>query len=540
MQGPKRYLLLRHHWGYYKEVTLLLSMNRHLPLPPCPHEKNWEICDPAFDPESLWNSESMRLVKEAAKRKVFCCNGYYIKAFKLGYGAISFFRDPARKEWTIATKLHIGSHTAPPAAYGRSGGWSYFAASEIEGPDLDSFLCEDWPSLTKTQRKGVINLFSQFIADISEIGVFQPDFHLNNVIFDKRKERFVLIDLHRARLADRPLNIRERMDQLSYITPPLWEKVRKREILEFTSLLSQKWPELKNRKRRYWIQERALKRMRQHWDKRGTRKILKKTIKIRYGKIFMLRSEQCPEHLSNLLLSFVKNPEKFQSPEKILKNSRHTLCLKVSTESTKYFLKAYRSSGNLKSISYLFKTPRVLRAWHTSRNLILRHISTPFPLVAIHTGNPWGSIYGAMLSPWIEAGDSNTIFIKKTLKQRKQGKRLIKDLAYFLWQMHEKGIFHGDCKITNFRFNPADKNQFTVFDLDSTRIKKAVKDRDRISDITNMCASMEMWKIREHITHDFLMHYIRLHIPWEKENTKLLKNMSERVEARLKRKRNAF
>jgi hypothetical protein len=199
------------------------------------------------------------------------------------------------------------------------------------------------------------------------------------------------------------------------------------------------------------------------------------------------------------LLSFVKHPEKFQSPENILKNSRHTLCLKISTESTKYFLKAYRSSGNLKSIFYLFKTPRVLRAWHTSRNLLLRHISTPLPLVAIHTGNPWKSIYGAMLSPWIEAGDTNTILIKQTLKHRKQGDRLIKDLAYFLWQMHEKGVFHGDCKITNFCFNPAGKNGLTVFDLDSTRIRNALKDKERISDITDMCASMEMWRIKEHI-----------------------------------------
>ena len=32
-------------------------MNRHLPLPPCPSEKNWEICDSAFYPESLWGSD---------------------------------------------------------------------------------------------------------------------------------------------------------------------------------------------------------------------------------------------------------------------------------------------------------------------------------------------------------------------------------------------------------------------------------------------------------------------------------------------------
>ena len=489
-------------------------MNRHLLLPPCPPRKNWEICDSAFDPESLWNSESLRLVKEAAKRKVFCSKGYYIKAFKLGYSAISPFRDPARKEWKIATRLHIGSHTAPPAAYGRSIGWSYFAASEIEGPDLESFLCEEWPRLTRTQKKGVINLFSQFIAGISELGVFQPDFHLNNVIFGTRKERFVLLDLHRARLADRPLNARERMDQLSYIMPPLWEKVRKRELMEFTSLLSRKWPELKSRKQRYWIQERAFKRMRRHWDKRGIRRILQKTVRTRHGKTILLRSEQCPEYLPGLLISFVKHPEKFQSPENILKNSRHTFCLKISTESTEYFLKAYRSSGNLKSISYLFKKPRVLRAWHISRNLLLRNISTPFPLAAIHTGNPWRSIYGAMLLPWIDAGDSNTILIKKTLKQCKQGDRLIKDLTYFLWEMHEKGVFHGDCKISNFYFDLSSPTTFTIFDLDGAKIKKRLSDRERLSDLINLCASLEWWEVRDKLTKQIFEYYTRRCINW--------------------------
>jgi hypothetical protein len=113
-------------------------MNCHLPLPPCPPEKNWEICDQAFDPESLWNSESMRLVKEAAKRKVFCCKGYYIKAFRLGHSAFSLFRDPAKKEWKIATRLHIGGHTAPPAAYGKSGCWSYSFSSRISTSIISS------------------------------------------------------------------------------------------------------------------------------------------------------------------------------------------------------------------------------------------------------------------------------------------------------------------------------------------------------------------------------------------------------------------
>jgi tRNA A-37 threonylcarbamoyl transferase component Bud32 len=507
-------------------------------LPPCPLKKNWKIFDVAFDPQLLWNSQNMQLIKEAKRRKVFFCKGYYIKAFKSGYNTFFPFRDLAKKEWKIAARLHIGHHTAPPAAYGKNDRWSYFVTSEIKGPDLESFLGHEWPYLTRTQKKKVIRLFVRFICGISESGVFQPDFHLKNIIFDKYKERFVLLDLHRAKLVNRSLHSDERMDQLTYVLPPMWEKLRQRELIEFTSLLSRIWPELKSRKQRYWIQERAFTRMREHWDKKGIKWILNKTVKSSYGKFIVLRSKQCPDYILGMLISFVKHPEKFQTTGNILKNSRHTLCLKIVNGSTKYFLKAYRSSGHLKSLSYVFKKPRIMRAWHISQNFLLRNVSIPFPLVAIHTGNPWKSIYGAMISSWIKAGDQNTILIKKTLQQDRYGV-LIKNLAYFLWQMHEKGFFHGDCKITNFYFDPVNKHRFTVFDFDSVRIKKAVNDKDRISDIADICASIELWKIRKYITRDFLLQYIRLRIPWEKESSVLLEKLDQKVEARLKRKRHA-
>ncbi len=483
------------------------------PLPMHPNAKGRDAFNADFDLEKLLSSNETLLVKETARRRVYCNGDLFIKVFLLKPSFLRL-RDPGKKEWTLAKALHQHGLTAPPLAHGLSKGLSYFVTQKVIGQDLESFLASTWPNLQLKEKREIIYAFYQLITGLSDAGVFQPDFHLNNVFFDRSRGRFVLLDLHRARLFDRPLNTKERMDQLSYIMPPLWDKIRKREILEFTSLLSQKWPELKSRKQRYGIQERALKRMRRHWDKKGARKILKKTVKTRHDKIVILRSEQCPEHLLNVLLFFIKHPKKFQGPENILKNSRHTLCLKISAKSTKYFLKAYRSSGNLKSISYLFKTSRVLRTWHISRNLLLRHISTPLPLVAIHTGNPWKSIYGAMLLPWIEAGDANINLIKETLKQRKQGDRLIKDLAYFLWQMHEKGVFHGDCKISNFYFDLSSPATFKIFDLDKTKIKRRLSDRERLSDLINLCASLEWWRVRDKLTKQIFEYYTRRYINW--------------------------
>ena len=46
---------------------------------------------------------------------------------------------------------------------------------------------------------------------------------------------------------------------------------------------------------------------------------------------------------------------------------------------------------------------------------------------------------------------------------------------------------------------------------------------------------MEMLRIKEYITHNFLIAYIRLHVLWGKGSAILLKNLSERVETRLKK-----
>jgi tRNA A-37 threonylcarbamoyl transferase component Bud32 len=509
-------------------------MNRHLPLPPCPSEKNWEICDPAFDPESLWNSESMGLVKEAARRKVFCCKGYYIKAFKLAHSAISLFRDPAKKEWKIATRLHIGSLTAPPVAYGKSGCWSYFAASEIKGPNLESFLCDKWPGLTRFQKKEIIKLFAGFLAALSEAGLFQPDFHLNNVIYNSEKRRFFLIDLHRAHFRSRPLMAEERLKQLSYILPPFWGKVSRHEILRFVAILSHDWTELKARSLRYQVQEHAFSRMRRHWSKKGRRRIQGFLKQKRNNRRLLLSSRQTP----NEVIRFIEDLSNKNIPIKksAIKSSRHTMADKVEIGGSPYFLKLYRCSGHLNAGSYLFRTSRAIKTWNISWEFIVRQVPTPLPLAAVDTGDPWNEIYGAAIYVWIDAGRHNTDMIKRTLKDREAAPGFLSKLSGFVWEMHEKGVFHGDCKISNFYFDPSSPTTFKIFDLDGAKIKRQLSDRERLSDLINLCASLEWWRVRDKLTKEIFTYYTRRCINWA-ERQDLLHLLETKVTQKIRKRK---
>lgn len=501
-----------------------------LPMP-----ETWEICDRYFEPGTLWSSQDIEIVKEARNRRVYRSSDLFIKVFRLG-SLVMKLRNHGKKEWIMAQSLHSHGLTASPVAYGRIGEWSYFVAREVPGPTLASFLNSSWPILNHKDKGKVIYSFSQFIVGLSQAGLFQPDFHLNNVMYNQWKNQFFLIDLHSGHRYLRPLNLKERVEQLSYILPPLWGNISPRDMLTFVSMLSREWPELRDRSLRYKVQEKAFWRMRRHCSKRGLRRVKKSLSKINVGKKVIFLSAGTPEEVRHFLHNILN--ETMKDKKTILKNSRHTLSLLVKVAATTYFLKIYRNSSHFKSCLDLFRTSRAERAWNTSWNLIVRQISTPPPLAALDTKNPWNEIYGAVVHPQIGAGKENIEMIKRTLKNPCTAPVFLSKLCGFVWEMHEKGVFHGDCKITNFYFDPRSPAPFTVFDLDGTKIKTRLSDNERLSDLVNLCASLEWWQIRENLTEEVLNLYTSRHITWREKKHRLLKKLQIKVLRRLERKKN--
>ncbi len=464
-----------------------------------------------FDLEKLLSSNETLLVKETPRRRVYCNRDLFIKVFLLKPPVLRL-RDPGKKEWTIAKALHQHGLTAPPLAHGSSKECSYFVTKKAIGQDLESFLESTWPNLQLREKRDVIYSFYQLITELSNAGLFQPDFHLNNVIYDHEKRCFFIIDLHRAHLRSRPLLTKERLKQLSYILPPFWGKVSRREILRLVAILSHDWVELKARSVRFQVQEHAFSRMRRHWSKKGLGRIQRSLKQKRNNKKFLLSSRQTP----NEVIRFIEDLSNKNIPIKkgTIKNSRHTMAVKIEIGGSPYFLKIYRCSGHLNACSYLFRTSRAIKTWNISWEFIVRHIPTPLPLAAVDMGDPWNEIYGAAIYVWIGAGRHNTDMIRKTLKDYEAAPGFLSKLSDFVWEMHEKGVFHGDCKISNFYFDLSSPTTFTIFDLDGAKIKKRLSDRERLSDLINLCASLEWWEVRDKLTKQIFEYYTRRCINW--------------------------
>jgi tRNA A-37 threonylcarbamoyl transferase component Bud32 len=506
-----------------------MSLPSSTPFPPI---KQWDIRDDTFSREDLNN---IVLIKETPFRKVFRSQRFYIKAFRIN-PLRAILDDPSRREYDIALQLHRQRLTARPAAFCRSGKWSYFAALAIEGTELSVFIERQWKQTDRTEKNILIERFATFIAGIARCGVFQPDIHLNNIIYDERQKRFFLIDLHRARKSERELSKKELMAQLSFLLPPFMDKVADRDILACASRIAEKYNLPNTPETRFTITTLAFSNMKRYWRRRGWRKMCRNFRTARKKEGYAFTACCTPLHLTETADDFFRNPYEFTKRYRCtkLKDSRHTLCIRIQPVQSyeSYFLKAYRSSGHMKSLSYLIRKSRTRTAWEKSWQLMMRGIPTPKPLYALSGANPWRPVYGIIIYPWIEDAARKDMSIHNALAKWGEDS-LITRLTRFLWNMHERGICHGDCKITNFAIK--EDMSMEVFDLDSTIISKDVDDNRRLKDLAALCVSLQKRTGSGDITQKTINAYARYHVPWRIRKECLRKRLAE-LSARKQRK----
>ncbi len=519
-----------------------------LPLPTnLPEESSWLLADDRFKPAEIWNPGMAICIKQAEKRLVFRAGNYYAKAFRTGGKLISRLRDPARKEFEIACRLHeCGELTARPAGYASCGQWSYFVQAAAPGMDMRQFLTQRWPNMSGSLRTETCRRFALFLTRLSQAGLYQPDFHLDNILFHPQTLKFTIIDLHRASVTRRcgtALDCRTKIRQLSFVLPPFIETLSLQDIMRCTSFLSKTWKELDRREVRYQIVHKAFSHMRHHWDKRGLRKISRSWNREKLGRLSTVSSESCPQEAANLLASFMRSPEAVISGAETVKNSRHTLCLDMKNGHDRYFIKAYRSSGHLKSVSYLLRPRKALRIWRLSWLIKLRHLPVMMPVAVIQDWNPWHSFYGALIYEW----DRNAAdqpwkdTVRHCLSRQQASGILVRRLAIEIWNMHQRGVFHGDCKITNFMTDH--RGRITgFFDIDSTRLMKRVTDRQRMADVVCMAASLHKLPAEKHVadsvTDMLLCEYIRIHLPWEKKKEVIKGRFDSMLQEKITKSRN--
>ncbi len=498
----------------------------------CPNDSRWIISDNHFNPDIIWKQNNIKLIKESKKRKIIFSGDYYLKFFKTGNVLKRTFRDPAWKEFTIARHLDCYNLTAQPAAWCSQDGWSCFVARHATGINLSIFIERNWHQLTSNQKNKFSKHFANLLIKLANIGFFQPDFHLNNILYDHAACRFTIIDLHRAKLYPKPLSTKIRSKQLALILPQFLDNIPPHYIMQCASRLRTRWTELNCRKTRFDILKASYSNMRKHWTKKGLSRKLNQWNQTSIPGGYIISCPEIGTWVTKLLCEFSKAPVRIlKQHEKILKDSHHTLCFTLTYAGEKVFVKGYRSSGHFKSLSYFLRPPKILKLWERSWLIALRRIPVMVPISMLQHSNPWKTFYGALIYQHdIDAENGRwKQHILEILPNKSHCIRFFKNLAKQLWIMHEKGIVHGDCKISNFIVDPTGRIQ-SFFDVDSVSIVKNTGDRQRLSDIVCMAASLEKLALKHglnrpslSISRELFKCYLFCHIPWEKNATKLEK-----------------
>jgi len=195
--------------------------------------------------------------------------------------------------------------------------------------------------------------------------------------------------------------------------------------------------------------------------------------------------------------------------EKILKKLEtepfEIKCIKKSPSHKNFILKFFsENSPSLFLKAFIprpFKKNRIknyLETFKTLKNLNVSLLEPVFlfwknPQIAFLKKEPF---YGGIVFPYIEKG-----FLKREnlfLDDKKENinYKLIKNLIFFLFKLHEKGIFLKDTKFNNF-FCDSEEN-FKIFDLDGIKFyKKPLSKLERLRDLSTLAMSLEWEKIAE-------------------------------------------
>ena len=428
----------------------------------------WKTFDPSFDPGGL-DPFALPPVKERKRRQLWFTEGLVIKGFKRGL----LRPDQALKEVKIGLKLWGLSPRV--LAYGRKGAWSLVVTRRVKGRTLSAFLKETYPSLKRREKDQFLDTLSSFLASLIGRGLFQPDFHLENILISPSGELLV-VDFHRARMVekyDRPLLER----QLAHLLPPLLEHLSWWEVGRLCARLSRRFYFLREKEGRLKVTRRAFSLM---------------------GKYFRKKSKgiKPPFHFEDL--------SGLEEKVSVFKDSRSIKSGVLEASGKRFFVKIYVARNIFHGLFHALFGTRAQNSLWAAKLLAARGVKTPIPLAFWSRRFALSGQKAIIIYPYFEETRRDWKAWWEGLSEKERD-LFLRRITRFLWEMHEKGIFHGDAKITNFFLH---EEELGVFDLDRTRVTdRPIPLSLRLDDLAHLAFSLALLAEEEKILNEIFFFY---------------------------------
>ena len=320
-----------------------------------------------------------------------------------------------------------------------------------------------WQNLTNDkQRLSFLRQLLAELADHHQAGLWQKDLHLNNFLYSKQRWYTIDADTVNSQQAGTPLSPESSLDNLALffaqltpdfdhlIEPALTEYARRRQ-LDLTGKLE------------YLIELLAEKR------KQRRHKYIKKSYRtcsefIRCDskrRVAVYRRDAEPARIQQLL----SDPDALIAAGTLLKDGNSATVAKIHHPEGDWVIKRYNIKNIWHGLKRCLRPSRAWVSWGNAHRLSISGIATPQAIAVIEKRlGPlrWGAYY---VCKYIDAPDAAEYFQNMTSVQNTKN-TTAKNFITLFGILHSAGIYHGDCKATNFLIN---NQQPWVIDLDAMR-----------------------------------------------------------------------
>lgn len=443
----------------------------------------------------------------------------YLKEYHLPTffdGIKNILLSPAEREWYIVKKIAKKNvPTFTPLAVGKLRRFgllkkNYLISKSIDGAKpLKAYVHEGYSNQADSdvlERRRVTISLAQFVRDLHQKGILHQDFHWGNILIEKGDKgivRFYLMDLHRVTLQPK-LTDRQRIKNLASLNTSFYQKVRRTERLRFLKAYiegDRRWEAHYFHFARL-VEAMTDKMMKKMWHKRDKRCIKQNKYFIPF-KAGTNKGSINRDFYNSELLGLLCDPDRAfsESVSTIIKDSHTTsscfIPIKIGGNKVKLHIKRYNYQNIFYALKNLFLTSRGKRVWKVANGLVSRSIPTPQPIAFLEQRKGRFLIKSFFITQKIDQALPLSTLLQKGLSHTltatpKRKNELLQQGAYTVRKMHERGVWHRDLKSSNIlvQGKAGQKEKLYLVDLDSTRIKKRIKEENKIIDLSRLNASL--------------------------------------------------
>ncbi|MDI6763999.1 MAG: lipopolysaccharide kinase InaA family protein [Thermodesulfobacteriota bacterium] len=500
------------------------------------------LLPPAFleDPVTFVRGTGGKVIKESKLRwaAIFTLSSgrkIFIKKDKTK-GWLEIFKyfilpSKGRKEWFIAHQLRKRNLNIP-----RPLGWmerihrglvkeSYYLSEAVESgvslAEVADILKDE--KISTELVKTVIRIHSS--------GLLHQDLHAGNFLWDG--ESFFLIDLHRARLL-RFLSLNQRLWNLSRLFHSLRSIWGEKEHLRFLdqyfegdSISSQKEKEYLM-KIHSWM-DRLQRRQWQSRTKRCLKESTEFSVKKEKGITIYSRNDLSLDRLKKMIeshLTFVR-----EKPSDLLKNSPEVKVSLVEDGEDRVCVKQFCYPRFRERFKDHLRLSKGLKAWLGGNGLRVRGVSSVKPLALMEQKSWFGRIESFLVMEASKAEEEMDRYTCKEFDGIKGKRNFIKAFALWLYQFHQRNIYHQDMKACNILVSRNGQVwDFKLLDLEDVLLDEKINEKNLFKNLLQLNTSTpKIMTTRDRLR--FFKEYMRLN-PIIKEQKVFLQHLMEESKKR--------